>query len=121
VAIGVFCVIVIASMFLWRDRVNLYQKSIVEGYNRMVKCEHLLHVPYDISIRKNLEALIQKNPLITPKPNNFRELCEVLTPEKYKHQGHEEANFCAKVIGVSAFMVLILWLINWIIIFLKCN
>jgi hypothetical protein len=112
VNIPIFCILLIASMYLWRNRVNLYQKSIVKGYNRMVKCEYFLRIPYEITIRKNLEADIQKNPLITPKPNNFNDLCELLKPENYKDPGHEEANFCAWVIGVSAFLVLILWFIN---------
>jgi len=113
--VAIFCVILIVSMFLWRNRVNLYQESIVKGYNRMVNCEYCLDVPYQLTIRKNLEADIQKNPYITNKPKSFDELCELLKPENYKHPGHIEANFCARIIEISAILIFILWIYQWIV------
>lgn len=113
--VPIFCIILMASMVLWRNRVNLYQESIVKGYNRMVKCEYFLHIPYEITIRKNLELDIQQNPYIIHKPKNFHDLCELLKPENYKHPGHIEANFCAKIIGISASLVFILWFFQRII------
>jgi hypothetical protein len=114
VKIAIFCIILMASMYLWRNRINLYHKSILEGYQRMVKCENFLHIPDEITIRKNLESYIQKNPLITNKPKNIDDLCALLTPEKYKHPGHLEADFCAHIILVTAFFVLILWGFFWL-------
>jgi hypothetical protein len=81
--IRLFWILVILSMFLWRLAVNNYQKDIVKGYYQIVICENTLRIPYHISVRKNLENSIMSNPFIHHKPQTFRDLCELLTPEKY--------------------------------------
>lgn len=105
-----FCILIIVSMYLWRNRVNGYQKDIIKGYNRMVKSEYELQIPYSVTIRKNLEVTIDDNPYMPNKPSDFSQLCELLTPEKYNNKYHIEADFCAFIIEVSAILILILWL-----------
>jgi len=109
-----FCGILIVSMFLWRNRVNAYQRDIVKGYNRMVNCEYFLDVPYRMTIRKNIEEDIQKNSDIITKPKNFDDLCEYLKPENYKHPEHDKANCWACVFEGLGILIFIFWFCQWI-------
>ena len=84
----IFCIILIASMYLWRDRVALYHKDIIKGHNRMLRCEKLLGIPFDVTIRKNYWDTINKNRFVDPKPSTFLALCNLLDPDKYKDPRH---------------------------------
>jgi hypothetical protein len=104
--ISLFCLLLIVSMFLWRDRVTSYQNGIVKGYNRMVRCEYDLDIPYDITIRKNLCIDINENILINPKPKTFSALCNLLDPKKYKDPRHARMDWVALFFSVFAIAAL---------------
>jgi hypothetical protein len=101
----IFLVILIVSMYLWRERCTEYQKSIVKGYNRMVRCEHDLDIDPNITIRKNLcEYIREKNFLIYDKPETYYDLCNLLDPKKYKDPRHVKMDICAFSIGIISIL-----------------
>jgi hypothetical protein len=110
--VPLFLILLSISMFLWRRAIKSYQKEVVKGYYRMVNCENILNIPYDVSIRKNLENSIESNPFIRDKPQNFHELCELLTPEKYKDGEHIKLDIIAIFIFCIAILGLIFWFFN---------
>jgi len=107
--IPIFCILFIFSMFLWRNRVAMYQKDVVKGHNRMLRCEKLLGVPFEVTIRKNYYDTINKNRFVNPKPKTFLDLCNLLDPDKYKDSRHVDMNRIALFLGISGIFSLILW------------
>lgn len=93
-------------MFLWRVAVKNYQNDIVKGYYRIVICEKSLNIPYNVTLRKNLEDSIEKNPFIYPKPQTFEDFCKKLTPKSYEDKQHILLDNLAMVFALFGFFSL---------------
>jgi|WetSurMetagenome_2_1015567.scaffolds.fasta_scaffold48053_2 hypothetical protein len=104
-----FCVLLTFSMFLWRYRVAIYQKDVVKGHNRMLRCEKLLDIPFEVTIRKNYCDSINKNCFINPKPETFSDLINLIDPDKYKDPRHVFMDRLAIFLGIFGIFSLILW------------
>jgi hypothetical protein len=107
--VPIFCILFIAAMYLWRNRVSIYQKTIVKGYNRMVRCEQKLGIDDDVSITKNLFRDLNENCLINPRPKTFSDLCYWLDPDIYRSIAHVKMDWFAYSFSIIGILGLIFW------------
>jgi hypothetical protein len=106
-----FTLILIFSMYLWRANARRYQEDIVKGYIRIVNCENYLDIPYDVTVRKNLDDTIEKD--TGTRPRSVSELLIALTSANYNDKSHVKLNFYAFLIGFFGFLVLIYFCYEW--------
>jgi hypothetical protein len=100
----IFLMLVTFSMYIWRLKVKTYQKSIIEGYRRMAECEENLAVPFPSCISQNFVSVLNLKSEF--KPKGYRELCNLLTPEKYYNPQHKQMNYLAFIWGSVGLLLL---------------
>lgn len=96
-----FLILLIVSMFIWRETVNRYQDSIIDGYKRIVNCEIILTIDDRISVKKNLRR--------DQKCKCDQDLLEKLRRGNYKDLNHIKLNWIAFILGSLGIIFLVLW------------